>query len=171
MKQEKHFFLSVLLVCMYTYPVSCVAIIGPTSPSGSKFLVKIWENHRLGHLGISCLPSSQHRSWWLVLVCSGNECELISDGFWKEPIKGINQQNSNALSQMPLSSEDPITSTPCAKFNPSLLLLTLPAPSVLPRTFPQVPAFSPGQFILLFLPLLYVSPNSRIIFLNSKSDH
>ena len=50
--------------CVYTYPVSCVAIIGPTSLSGSKFLVKIWENHRLGHLGICCLPSSQHR-----LVC------------------------------------------------------------------------------------------------------
>ena len=122
-------FFPVCAPCVYTYPVSYVAIIGPISPSNSKFLVRIWENHRLGHLGICCLPSSQHRSWRLVLVCSGNECELISDGFWKEPIKSGNQQNSNALSQMPLFPKIPPLPPQCAKLNPSLLFLTLPAPS------------------------------------------
>ena len=157
--------------CVYTYPVSCVAIIGPTSLSGSKFLVKIWENHHLGHLDICCLPSSQHRSWWLVLVCSGNECELISDGFWKEPIKGVNQQNSNALSQMPLFSEDSIISTPCAKFTPSLLLLTLPAPAFFPGLSHRFLLSLLVSASFCFCPFFNMSPNSRIIFLNSKCDH
>ena len=93
-----------------------------------------------------------------------------NNGFWKEPVKGRNQQNSNSSHQIPFSSwRHPLS----AMLNPSLLLPTLPAR-------PQHPSrdFSTGSCFLywsthppLSAPSSVCPPNHRIIFLNSKCDH